>query len=161
MSCAAVARGGAAERGQLELQRGDLSPQHGRALRVRLRLLGVAPRGARRLALDAAQLAVRLGQLPPRLLELRALGCRGELRLESSQRRLQPKGAGESGCAKGCWWAGKEGWGWHGATCAVRACGGRAWALRVGLACGPCVWALRVGLACGPIVAGLSCSGRK
>jgi len=135
MSCAAVARGGAAERGELELQRGDLGPQHGRPLRVRLRLLGVAPRGARRLALDAAQLAVRLGQLPPRLLELRALGCRGELRLESSQRRLQPKGAGESGCAKGegCWWAGKEGWGWHGATCAVRACGGRVWALRVGL----------------------------
>ena len=148
MSCAAVARGGAAERGELELQRGDLGPQHGRPLRVRLRLLGVAPRGARRLALDAAQLAVRLGQLPPRLLELRALGCRGELRLESSQRRLQPKGAGESGCAKGCWWAGKEGWGWHGATCAVRACGGR-------------VWALRVGLACGPVVAGLSRSGRK
>ena len=145
MSCAAVARGGGAERGELELQRGDLGPQHGRALRVRLHLLGVAPRGARRLALDAAQLAVRLGQLPPRVLELRALlpaaplpaalGCRGELRLESSQRRLQPKGAGESGCAKGegCWWAGKEGWGWHGAACAVRACGGRVRALRVGL----------------------------
>ena len=140
MSCAAVARGGAAERGELELQRGDLGPQHGRPLRVRLRLLGVAPRGARRLALDAAQLAVRLGQLPPRLLELRALGCRGELRLESSQRRLQPRGAGESGCAEG------EG--------QLRAAGGQGRRGGGGVRCA-CVRTARVGLACGPIVAGL------
>ena len=143
MSCAAVARGGGAERGELELQRADLGPQHGRALRVRLHLLGVAPRGGRRLALDAAQLAVRLGQLPPRVLELRALlpaalGCRGELRLESSQRRLQPRGAGESGCAKGLL-VGRE---------------GGVGVARGGVRCA-CVRRARAGLACGPTVAGL------
>ena len=159
MSCAAVARGGAAERGELELQRADLGPQHGRALRVRLHLLGVAPRGARRLALDAAQLAVRLGQLPPRVLELRALlpaaplpaalGCRGELRLESSQRRLQPRGAGESGCAEGegqLRAAGGQGRRGGGGT------GRRALCVRAEGACGPCVWAY----SSGPTVAGLS-----
>ena len=138
MSCAAVARGGAAERGELELQRADLGPQHGRALRVRLRLLGVAPRGGRRLALDAAQLAVRLGQLPPRVLELRALlpaafRCRGELCLESSQRRLQPRGAGESGCAEGEGAAGGQGRRGGGGT------GRRALCVRAEGACGPMV----------------------
>ena len=97
MSSAAVERGGGAERGQLALQRGDLGVQHGRPLPVRLRLLGVAPCVPRRLALDAAQLAVRLGELPPRLLQLGAVRCRGELRLEGNQRRLLRGGQASQG----------------------------------------------------------------
>ena len=144
MSSAAVERGGGAERGQLALQRGDLGVQHGRPLPVRLRLLGVAPCVPRRLALDAAQLAVRLGELPPRLLQLGAVRCRGELRLEGNQRRLLRGGQASQGelRARGLL-AGREG-GVGVARGAVRcACVRRA---RVGVACGRCVWALRVGL---------------